>query len=83
MNRHVPNIPPLATEFAPALRARIDQKTKPPGSLGELEELALRLGLMFGTTSPELFAPQVVVFAGDHGLTAEGVSSYQCLRAPA
>ena len=69
-------IPPLATEFETALRARIDGKTKPLGALGRLEELALRLGLMQETTAPELRRGTVLVFAGDHGLAAEGVSPF-------
>lgn len=72
----IPGIPPLAAHLEGALRARIDQKTKPLGSLGRLEELALRLGLMQQTTTPGLRAPMVLVFAGDHGLTAEGVSPF-------
>lgn len=76
MNWQLPVIPPLVAQLEPALRRRIDQKTKPPGSLGRLEELTLRLGLMQGTVKPELRAPAVLVFAGDHGLTAEGVSPY-------
>lgn len=69
-------IPSLAHELAPALRARIDNKTKPPGSLGRLEELALRLGLMQGTVTPKLTAPIVLIFAGDHGFAREGVSPF-------
>jgi nicotinate-nucleotide--dimethylbenzimidazole phosphoribosyltransferase len=70
------NIPPLAHDLDDALRERIDAKTKPRGALGRLEELALRLGRMQGTTSPELRGGVVLVFAGDHGLAAEGVSPF-------
>lgn len=76
MSWQPPVIPPLATHLTDLLRARIDQKTKPLGSLGRLEELALRFGLMQATLTPELRAPAVLVFAGDHGLTAEGVSPF-------
>ena len=76
MSSQPPVIPPLAMHLEAELRARIDHKTKPLGSLGRLEELALRCGLMQGTLAPELRAPVVLVFAGDHGLTAEGVSPF-------
>ena len=71
-----PAIPKLAQHLAPALQARIDAKTKPPGSLGRLEEIALLLGLMQDSEEPVLRAPTVVVFAGDHGFAAEGVSPF-------
>jgi nicotinate-nucleotide--dimethylbenzimidazole phosphoribosyltransferase len=64
----------------PALRARLqhtlDHKTKPLGSLGILEALALRIGLILGSEAPQLQSPQLLVCAADHGLAARGVSAY-------
>ncbi|WP_333708789.1 nicotinate-nucleotide--dimethylbenzimidazole phosphoribosyltransferase [Tepidimonas ignava] len=62
--------------LAARLQALLDNKTKPQGSLGALETLGLRLGLILGTEAPLLREPQLVVFAADHGLAAHGVSAY-------
>jgi nicotinate-nucleotide--dimethylbenzimidazole phosphoribosyltransferase len=58
------------------LRARIRSKAKPIGSLGRIEELALQVGLVTGSLRPDLGRAKILVFAGDHGLTAEGVTAY-------
>ncbi|SEQ99399.1 nicotinate-nucleotide--dimethylbenzimidazole phosphoribosyltransferase [Thalassovita taeanensis] len=56
--------------------ARNGQLTKPPGALGRLEDLAIWYAGWRGTGRPELTAPQVIVFAGNHGVTAQGVSAF-------
>jgi nicotinate-nucleotide--dimethylbenzimidazole phosphoribosyltransferase len=58
------------------VQALLDGKTKPLGSLGRLEALALQLALIQGSDAPVLLDPQLVVFAADHGLAARGVSAY-------
>lgn len=58
------------------LQAAIDGKTKPLGSLGRLETLAVRLGEVLGTPRPVLRQPQMLVCAADHGLAARGVSAF-------
>lgn len=55
---------------------RNGQLTKPPGALGRLEELAIWYAGWRGTEKPELNRPQVIIFAGNHGVTAQGVSAF-------
>jgi nicotinate-nucleotide--dimethylbenzimidazole phosphoribosyltransferase len=62
--------------LAARVRALLDGKTKPRGSLGRIEDLALQVALVLGEEQPRLREPQVVVFAGDHGIAKHGVSAY-------
>jgi nicotinate-nucleotide--dimethylbenzimidazole phosphoribosyltransferase len=61
---------------ADAARRALDAKTKPRGSLGRLEELAVRIAAITGELDPRPLAPVIVVAAADHGVAAEGVSAY-------
>lgn len=64
-------------EAAAAARARQNRLTKPPGSLGRLEELSVWAASCQGSCPPQaLNRPRVVVFAADHGVTAAGVSAF-------
>ena len=55
---------------------KINQKTKPLGSLGRLEKLALQIGLVFQSEVPKIEKPTLIVFAADHGIANHGVSAY-------
>ncbi|MER3537747.1 MAG: nicotinate-nucleotide--dimethylbenzimidazole phosphoribosyltransferase, partial [Thermus sp.] len=57
-------------------KARMEELTKPPRSLGHLEEVAVRLAAIQRRLKPELGPGAVVVCAADHGVVAEGVSAY-------
>jgi len=58
------------------VRVRLDSLTKPQGSLGRLEDLALQLGLIQATESPRIGHKALFVFCADHGVVEEGVSPY-------
>ncbi|BCV23886.1 nicotinate-nucleotide--dimethylbenzimidazole phosphoribosyltransferase [Gelria sp. Kuro-4] len=66
----------LDQEAMAAAQRRLDSLTKPRGSLGVLEELAVRLAGITGQALPEVKNKVVIVMAGDHGVTEEGVSAY-------
>ena len=72
----------LATLPAPdasaiaAAQARNGQLTKPPGALGRLEALAIWMAGWQGTDKPTADKPQIAIFAGNHGVTAKGVSAF-------
>ena len=76
----VPSSPDRLT--VDGVRAAIDQKTKPPGSLGQVEILAAQLALLQNTLSPSVETARVIVFGADHGITEEGVSAYPATVTP-
>lgn len=69
-------ISPVDRQAGDATRAYLDTLTKPPGSLGRLEALAVQLSEITGQTQPGVGPPAVIVFAADHGVAAEGVSAF-------
>ena len=58
------------------IRARLDAQARPPGSLGRIEDLAVRLAMIQQRTAPRADRVSLLIFAADHGLTEDGVSSY-------
>jgi nicotinate-nucleotide--dimethylbenzimidazole phosphoribosyltransferase len=69
-------VKPLDRGAMAAAQARQQQLTKPAGSLGRLEQLAIRLAGMQGQVCPQLNRVSIAIFAADHGVAAEGVSAY-------
>ncbi|WP_308915686.1 nicotinate-nucleotide--dimethylbenzimidazole phosphoribosyltransferase [Jannaschia sp. LMIT008] len=70
------DMPPPDADARAAARDRNGQLTKPPGSLGRLEELAVWYAGWRGDAAPVVDRPQVLVFAGNHGVAARGVSAF-------
>jgi len=74
--RLLASIKPVDMSLSGAIQAHLDDLTKPQGSLGRLEEIAMKYCIATGTTKPSLSRKKVFCFAGDHGVAAEGVSAY-------
>lgn len=70
------SIKPLDQELQDKTQRRLDNLTKPPGSLGRLEELARRYVTITGNEYPKIKKKVIYTFAGDHGVTEEGISAY-------
>jgi len=62
--------------FAESAQLAIDNKTKPPGSLGKLEKVAVQLAQVQQTLQPVTDPARIIVFGADHGVTSEGVSAF-------
>lgn len=69
-------ITPVSEELLQQAQARLDNKTKPLGSLGRLEEFARRMAAISGSPEPDMTKKIIFTFAGDHGVTEEGVSAF-------
>lgn len=75
-------IRPLDADAMQQARARQDRLTKPQGSLGRLEALSIQLAGITHSATPSVARKAVIVMAGDHGVTAEGVSAYPSAVTP-
>lgn len=76
LNETLKNITPVDKSLEPRLQAHLDDLTKPQGSLGRLEEFAMRYGLIRGMVKPASPTCRIYCFAGDHGVADEGVSAF-------
>jgi len=71
-----PTIPPIDKRAAQQARARQNSLTKPPGSLGRLEEVSIQLAGMKADPLPNVDRKAVIIMAADHGVALEGVSAF-------
>ncbi|MBT9140021.1 MAG: Nicotinate-nucleotide--dimethylbenzimidazole phosphoribosyltransferase [Dehalococcoidia bacterium] len=76
LSKILSNIKPVDQGASLRCKQHLDNLTKPPGSLGVLEEIAQKLAAITGEIKPPLPKKTVVLMAGDHGVVAEGVSAY-------
>lgn len=67
--------PTSNTLLEQALRSKLGRRAETTGSLGELEPLAVRLGLIQNTLKPRFRTPQIAIFASDHGLVVDGIGT--------
>src|SRR5438876_10553724 len=78
----VANITSLDTGAMELARSRQQQLTKPAGSLGRLEDIAVQIAGITGQPVPMIQRKAVIIMAGDHGVTSEGVSAYRAAVTP-
>ncbi len=69
-------VAPVNLQTEQAAQTRQSQLTKPPGSLGRLEEIAIQLAALQGTARPSVERVHISIFAGDHGIACEGISAF-------
>ena len=72
----IASLPQPDTSAVEAATARQSQLTKPPGSLGRLEDIAIWMAGWQGREKPQIDAATCLIFAGNHGVTAQGVSAF-------
>ena len=82
LSKVISSIPSLNLKAIEQAEKRQAQLTKPAGSLGRLEEIAIRVAGITGETIPSLGKKQVILCAGDHGVTVEGVSAFPSAVTP-
>lgn len=76
ISQFIQNMPQANDAIASAAQAHQNNLTKPPGSLGKLEELAIFLASWQGQDKPKLEKAQAIIFAGNHGICAQGVNPF-------
>ncbi len=74
--RVIQAISPLADTLLAHARAKMDDKSKPLGALGKIEILAIQMSQIQNSLTPAIHQKNLFVFAGDHGITQEGVSAF-------